>query len=105
MPLVRQNPERVQRLVAGDSGHGGAVQWYRWVRNSATDLKQVTSTAMAAQIAGEPEKTESCHFGRKREMIQTRCFVLRSGCLGLKGLNGQYLEAEEVLEVKEKLRW
>ena len=65
----------------------------------------MSSPAMAAQIAGEPEKTESCHFGRKQEMTNARCFVLRSGCLGLKGLNVKYLEAEEVLEMKEKLRW
>ena len=62
--LVRQNPERVQRLVAGGSGHGGAVQWYRWVRNRVTDLKEVSSTAMAAQIAGEPEKSKRYTFGR-----------------------------------------
>ena len=59
---------------------------------------------MAAQIAGEPEKTESCHFGRKREMTNARSFVLRSGCLGLKGLNVKYLEAEGVLEKMMKLR-
>ena len=59
---------------------------------------------MAAQIAGEPEKTESCHFGRKREMANVRSFVLRSGCLGLKGLNVKYLEAEGVLEKMMKLR-
>ena len=59
---------------------------------------------MAAQIAGEPEKTEDDHFGRKQEMAKERSFVLRSGCLGLKGLNGQYLEAERVLEMKGKLR-
>ena len=39
------------------------------------------------------------------KMTQVRCFVLRSGCLGLKGLNVKYLEAEEVLEMKEELRW
>ena len=60
---------------------------------------------MAAQIAGEPEKTESDTFGRKREMTKARRFVLRSWSLGLKGLNVKYLEAEEILEVKEKLRW
>ena len=60
---------------------------------------------MAAQIAGEPEKTESDTFGRKRKMTNARSFVLRSGCLGLKGLNGQYLEAEGVLEMMGKLRW
>ena len=61
----------------------------------------MSSPAMAAQIAGEPENTESGTFGRKQEKANARCFVLRSGCLGLKGLQVKYLEAERVLEVKE----
>ena len=59
---------------------------------------------MAAQIAGEPEKTEDDLFGRKQEMAKERRFVLRSWCQGLKGLQVKYLEAERVLEVKGKLR-
>ena len=64
----------------------------------------MSAPAVAAQIAGEPEKTKSDRFGRKHEIANALRFVLRSGCLGLKGLNAKYLEAKTILEMKEKLR-
>lgn len=64
----------------------------------------MSSPAVAEQIAGEPEKTKSDRFGRKREIATELRFVLRSGCLGLKGLHARYLEAETRLELKDELR-
>ena len=55
MIFVRQKSRRTPRLTAGGSGHGGASQGYGWVRNNLVDPMEVTSPAVAAQIAGEPE--------------------------------------------------
>lgn len=42
-------------LADGDWDLAGANRKHEWVRNTLTDPMEVTSPAVAAQIAGEPE--------------------------------------------------
>ena len=54
----------------------------------------MTSPAAAAQIAGEPEKSKVTISAENKKIAKELRVVLRSGCLGLKGLLAKYLEAE-----------
>ena len=47
---------------------------------------EVTSPAVAAQIAGEPEKSKVTISAENKKIANELRVVLRSGCLGLKGL-------------------
>lgn len=80
-PPVRQKAQWTKWLATGDWSLAGANRRHEWVRNNLADPMEVTSPAVAAQIAGEPEKTTATHSAKSKNNKKSSALFKVAGAI------------------------